>query len=279
MGDVARVLSTCNETLLQSLMHDRLVLEVCENVHFHWRNVRLEMSTSDAARMINVCWRLTKLMPLLEKTVVAVPLASICPYDGSHRRISDEEFENDSPAATAEHKAGVAWMVEQMKAGQRPRPIAVCAAWTDSFPRTADWQPGNIWQRLDGFKRYMAHRTLGLPAIDCTLVADYQPGCQHGLRPFLEPGEKLHRRFDKAFFLTTQAHQLSLVEADKQRYLENQVELLTNGTIHVHLGDTRLEFTREEFIAFAGLIGDARSCLGLGSSATPVGVVTQGGAA
>jgi hypothetical protein len=261
MGDVDRVLASCRQTSLQSLMHDRLVVEACENVHLHWRNVRIEMSISDAARVVDVTWRFSKLMPMLEGRVVSIPMAAIDPYDNHHKRIDDHDFENEPPEATAEHKAGIEWIAEQMKAGRRPRPIAVRAAWADRVRRPQDMRPGNIWQRIDGFKRYMAHRALGLPTIECFIFADDQPGCQHGQTAFLDDAEELPRGFPHDFFVSTNRTRLSLIDAEEQRRQVNEVELLRNGTIHVHMGDVRLEFERAEFETFAELIEKARAAL------------------
>jgi hypothetical protein len=261
MGDVARVLSTRVETLLQSLMHDRIVVEACENIHLHWRNVRLEMSVSDSVRLVDACWRFTKLACFLQGRVVSIPLASICPYDPRHLRTVDGSFEAESPADTAEHEAGIAWIIEQMQAGRRPWPIAIRPAWCGHFSRPEDKRPGNVWQRLDGFKRHMAHKRLGLTAIDCFIVADNLPGCQHEHRAFLEEGEELPRGFPANFFMQAGEDRLSLVNAEKQRYMMNQVELLRNGTIHLHIGDIRLEFERAEFLTFADMIQEARAAL------------------
>jgi hypothetical protein len=261
MGDVLRVLSSRNEITLQSLMHERIVVEACENIHFHWRNLRVEMSVSDAARMVDVCWRFSKIMTAFEGRVFTIPLDAICPYDNHHMRMSDDEFENDPPEATAEHKAGIAWMVEQIKAGRKPRPIAVHPAWGRRFHRPRDKKAGNIWQRLDGFKRYMAHQALQLPTIDCFLVAADHPGCQHGLPAFLDEEPSPPAGLGKDVFIESGADRLSLVASEEQRRLVNEVELLRNGTIHLHLGDIRLEFQRHEFLALADLIRQARAAL------------------
>jgi hypothetical protein len=247
--------------MLQGLMHDRITLEACENIHFHWRNLRVEMSMSDAVRMLDLCWRFESLMPLLQGRIVNIPLASICPYDTRHRRVSDDEFDCGTLDATQEHVAGIAWIVEQMNSGRKPWPIAVRPAWRSRFSRSEDRLPGNVWQRLDGFKRFMAHRALKRETIECVIVAGDRPGCQHGHRPFQETGEQLPYGFPRDFFLDASPDRLSLVDADKQRYRINQVELLKNGTIHVHLGDIRLEFTRGEFLTLADMIQEARAAL------------------
>jgi hypothetical protein len=147
-----------------------------------------------------------------------------------------------------------------MQAGKRPWPIAVRPAWSDRFGR-GDRQNGNIWQRLDGFKRYMAHRALGLSSIECFIVADNKPGCQHGHAAFVSDSDELPPGFDRDFFVEAGPDRLSLVASDEQRRLANEVELLRNGTIHVHLGDTRLEFERAQFIAFATMIQQAHAAL------------------
>jgi hypothetical protein len=261
MGDVLRVLSSRRETSLQTLMHDRIAIESCENIHLHWRNIRLEMSLSDAARLVDISWRFRQTIVALQGQVVSLPLVAINPYDDIHKRVTDDAFENESPESTNRHKEGIAWMVEQMRAGRKALPIAVRPAWGERFTRPQDRLPGHIWQRLDGFKRYMAHRALGLSTIDCFVVASHLPGCQHKQRAFLEEDEELPRYFGKDLFVAANTDRLSLIESEEQRRLVNEVELLRNGVVHVHLGDTRLEFTREEFVTFAELIYEARIAL------------------
>jgi hypothetical protein len=261
MGDVARILAEHSPASLQSLMHDRLTIETCENIHLHWRSLRIEMSITDAARLLDVCWRFGNLIPLLQGRVLEIPLDAICPYDERHRRVGEHGFDNGSPEETAEHEAGIKWMIEQMKSGRRPWPIAIRPGWGARFSRPEDRRSGNVWQRLDGFKRYMAHKALDLPTIKCFLVAGDRPGCQHGHCAFQEDGEKLPSGFTTDFFMDATPQRLSVVESEKQRCCVNQVELLKNDTIHVHLGDTRLEFNRDEFVAFANMIRNAHISL------------------
>jgi hypothetical protein len=261
MGDVARVLAGCNNRTLQSLMHDRLVLEACESIHVHWRNVRLEMSISDLIRLLDMSAMFERFLFGFQGQVVTIPLAAICPYDHTHVRVGEDDFDNGSEKDTAEHKAHIEWMAGQIAAGRTPRPIAVCPAWRGQFVRREDARPGNVWQRLDGFKRYMAHKALGQPTIECFYVASYRPGCQHGLPPFLEEGEDLPRALTKDTYVHISPDRLSLVDEDKQRYQTNEIELLRNGTIHVHVGDTRLEFTQPEFVAIAEMFQTASAAL------------------
>lgn len=259
MGDVARILSS-RQGNLQSVMHDRVVLEKCENVHLHWRNVRIEMSISDAARMLDIFWwGSDKILKAVQGKVVSIPLDSICPYNNSHRRLPNGDFENENAVSTEQHHIGVDWMVEQIKAGRKIRPIAVRPAWLGAprFPRPEDKRSGNIFQRLDGFKRYMAHRKLGLSFIDCFVIDGDRPGCQDSMSAFLDANEAPPSAFDPADFVESGKDNLSLIDGDKQRYEKNEVEQLTNGLIHVHIGDTRLEFDRDGFREFSGMISEA----------------------
>lgn len=264
MGDVARVLAETPGNL-QSLCHDRLVLECCENIHFHWRNLRIESSISDAARFLDIFWwGSAKIMGALKGKVVTIPLAAICPYNNSHRRVTDDPltgFENESPQATEEHRAGVKWTMKQIETWQRIRPIAIRPAWHGRFPRPQDKQAGNIWQRLDGFKRYMAHKALGHQTIDCFIIDEDKPGCQDGQPTILRPGEQFERGFLPENFTETGKDVLSLIDADKQRFGKNGVELLRNGLIHLHLGDVRLEFTQDEYKRFAAMVAEGASNL------------------
>lgn len=262
MGDVARVLSACNGRTLQTLMHDRLVFEACENIHVHWRNVRLELSISDLVRLLDMSATFERFLFAFEGQVMTIPLAAINPYDHTHVRIGEDDFDNGSEKDTTEHKQHIAWMADQIASGRKPRPIAVCPAWRGKFVRREDATPGNVWQRLDGFKRYMALKALGRPTIECIYVASYWPGCQHGLSPFLDEGDaEPPRALTRSTYVHVSPARLSLADEDKQRYQMNEIELLRNGTVHVHLGDTRLEFTQAEFAAVAGMFQRAAAAL------------------
>ncbi len=265
MGDILRVLSAAQGNWQQT-QEFRLTCEACENIHFHWRNVRLETSVADIFRMIEMMRVAQKrfLKEVAEK-VVYLPLESICPYNDTHRkscRGRGWECGFGTTDDTLGHEAGVDFYVQKMKEGLRPWPIAVRPHWLGGFPRPCDTRPGNVFQRLDGFKRYMAHAELGCNMIACFVLGEDKRGCQDGMpHPLRFDGDGLEDYCGSATFAKLGEVRLSSVPQDRQRHGKNKVELLRNGMIHIHIGDVRLEFNAEEFAAYAKLIRDAEQAL------------------
>lgn len=268
MGEIRKNLGAIHQDL-QKMMGRRVTLEACENIHFHWRNVRIEMGPADFMRFLDVAgWAHRQFLDFVRGKVVHLPVASICPWDTTHHKVGDgfgciyAPDHSKNEWYTAKHRESIDWFKAQIGAGKQPWPIAVRAAWHGGqrFSRPQDKIPGNVFQRLDGFARYMAHAELKLPLIQSFIWHEDRPGCQDGLKtPLRFPGDGLQEAFGKHRFANLGEEALTDGMLERQRGVDNGCELLVNGSYHVHMGDTRLEFTPEAFETFTKLIAEART--------------------
>lgn len=104
-----------------------------------------------------------------------LPLDKINPFDDLHRP-SGPGFCVPSDVGN-EHLSGVEHCVTLMRQGKPIRPIVVMPI------KLSKWYavyPEKEYQRLDGFKRYWAHKVEGKAEIDCVIIDEYWPGAQHG---------------------------------------------------------------------------------------------------
>jgi len=141
-------------------------------VHFHYRDLRIHWSQSEfiaiasmfvhALESFNNIPRWPYEVP--EKTLFrSVPIDLIQPFDEGHRPLCIDD----------EHRAGIEYVKELIVAGKKIRPILV----------------DNTGQRLDGFKRYVAHIEMGLDCIDCYVDPFGMMGGQSN-QSFLEDDEE-----------------------------------------------------------------------------------------
>ena len=162
MGNVFKELS--RETIKPQTQYfaSRLVVELCENIHIHYRNLRLELSDAEFiqfAHKINEALKKLKEYRL-EKTIF-IRLEDINPYDEGHGKIPDEE-----------HRKGINFakdLIDRQKKSLLP--IVVVPVNNKSYK----------YQRIDGYKRYMAHLELGLEKIECIVKEKAPLGVQDGM--------------------------------------------------------------------------------------------------
>jgi hypothetical protein len=250
----------------QQMMGRRLTLEACENLHIHWRNTRIEVNPIDLPALIRAGQKLAELPKLLAAHYVSLPLNSICPWDINHRPDDDWGFTTGNELDDITHRAGIDYFYGHILGGVKPWPIAVRPLglgdpnnpWTLPETRT----PLHRFQRLDGFKRYMAHEKAGLSHINAFILHEDKPGCQdadQGLlpSPFLFKGKVSPLFASDAFKELFGFNNLDVPEGDQL----NRIEELANGSIHVHLGDLRLEFSKSDFRHVANLISHAKTAL------------------
>jgi hypothetical protein len=113
----------------------------------------------------------------LSQNRASIDIDAINPYDVNH-----------PPGRTDEdHVRGIEFAKERIRAGERILPILVRDFTVDSDPEYCG-RPFNSaaglpvdyrYQRLDGFKRYMACKELGHDKIECIIDNASFPGGQH----------------------------------------------------------------------------------------------------
>ena len=147
-------------------------LQLDGTYHIHYRDLRLHltqgefMDLRDAFKEVEDT--IDKLQPFpfanVEKpTLVKLPIEEVQPYDSGH----PPSFSMDK-----EHRDGIDVCKELIKQGKHIRPIVL-----DTRGR-----------RMDGFKRYMAQKEMGIKEIEVIVDPDGEKGCQDGL-PFCDEND------------------------------------------------------------------------------------------
>lgn len=131
---------------------NRVTIELQKDntVHFHYRDLRLHWTNTEFMSILKLFIIAAKTLKNKEdfpynpesKTLYRdVPIDLIQPYDEGHRPLAIDD----------DHRAGIEVVKKLISKGKKIRPILVdCSG-----------------QRLDGFKRYMAHYEMGKKTIDC----------------------------------------------------------------------------------------------------------------
>lgn len=160
MGNVYKVLGS-QKTINKepSAYADRLVIELCENIHIHYRNIRWELNEAEFFKLADAMREAVQDYKLYvgKKQYALIPLLDINPYDAGHSEQPDEL-----------HRLGIDGMKVLVKSGKKLLPILVKRAQCEQ-PR---------FLRLDGYKRYMAYKELGYTKIECFVDNDGSKGDQ-----------------------------------------------------------------------------------------------------
>jgi len=135
----------------------------------------------------------TMVRSLIEVGLIAiVSIDEVNPYDESHFPFGDERWkdidelakEHNDPAWTEKyHRDGVDVLKKELEKGYMIRPILVCNALRRQDLKSAegivDMTKLN-YQRLDGFKRYMAMKELGYDWIVVQIISSHIGNGQGG---------------------------------------------------------------------------------------------------
>jgi len=137
-------------------------LQKDNTVHVHYRDLRLHLTLSEFNNIADLFYEATAELKNLkefpykdvtERTLQVVDIDLIQPYDEGHRPgVMDKE-----------HREGIEYCKKLIEGNLKIRPILI----------------DNTGQRLDGFKRYMAHRELFLSKIECIIDPNGIMGGQH----------------------------------------------------------------------------------------------------
>jgi len=131
-------------------------------VHVHYRDLRLHLTIPEfkkvAGAFIQALCEMEKLKPFpyqdaTEPVRAWIDIGVVQPYDEGHRCMAIDD----------EHRKGIEYAKMLIGQGLPIRPILVSTS----------------GQRLDGFKRYMAHLEAGKEQIECIIDPFGVPGGQH----------------------------------------------------------------------------------------------------
>ena len=153
----------------------RLILELCENVHLHYRNLRLEFSNNEFCDMYR-CFKngFKKFQEYIldNAEIKEIKLSQIDPYDAGHKEKNDYF---DCGEEQSDHIEGINLVKELIQKGRKIRPIAI--VWN---------KERQIYIRMDGFKRYWAYKELKLKSISCYILKEYIAGIQEGMSEYID---------------------------------------------------------------------------------------------
>lgn len=154
-------------------------------IHFHYGDIRIEM-TAHAFQIMAGMFKKAKAKYmddfLFDGEEEMIALDEINPYDHIHfptkegwmniKDYSKEQLEKDYKM----HIEGTEWMMERIFLGYPIQPLIVTKVEGEEY----------LYQRRDGYKRYMAFKALGYKVIPCYVVSENvarrQP--QHKYWPF-----------------------------------------------------------------------------------------------
>lgn len=163
MGHVYRVLAEQTISPSPEYFPERLIVEDCENIHIHYRNLRIELGVREFIRFVEVMSSALDEFRTFGGKVRKLKIDDVDPYDSFHPK----GFENTD----AQHRDGIEKVKRLIKAGKTILPILVRVP--------IDKQ--KLYKRQDGFKRYFAFKELGYKEINCFIVENRQLGGQEGM--------------------------------------------------------------------------------------------------
>jgi len=171
MGHIKRVLA--KTTLDHMPLFFRMVrMEAAEEhlLHLHWRDMRIllwpierfELAPVDFIRMGKLFRE--AMFSYASNWDTLIPLEDINPYDKRHwptkTKWIEKRGEKRGTREVKEHKDGIQVVADGIEHGGKIFPILV----------EKINHPDYKYQRLDGFKRYMAYNYLGFSEIPCYVV-------------------------------------------------------------------------------------------------------------
>lgn len=173
MGNVYKVLSEIKIKPSPSSFPTRLVIELCECIHLHYRNIRVDFDDLEFLRFAytigQAAGNLSKhKMEKLERKTLSIDV--IDPWDSGHIKIDDGFIAGSN---TQEHRDKIDFIKSLIQRGRKITPILV---------RSLE---NGMYHRKNGFCRYMAFYELGYKEIECFINKDAVPIEQYNI-PLLE---------------------------------------------------------------------------------------------
>ena len=247
MGEIRKTLSS-NSKLSPQMFKDRVVVEWCEDIHIHFKNLRFELDEGDflqlAAALAMARNRLWKWYDSPE--IKKVPIASIDPYDEGHLKAENGYgFYCGTDSETEKHFKGVQFWLGMLAKGEYVPPILVIP------------QPGGQYKRLDGFKRFIAMKVFGLDKIPCVVDSFAVPGGQENIEWSSDGKEfttTIEKAIDKPSISRGERFEILSEYTFKRKVPfegRTQIELQEDGNIHLHYNNCRFEFRFLEYLKFS----------------------------
>lgn len=192
-GEIRRNPAHCSETYFRELSHRALAwqrpaaryvaVELTKDgkVHVHYRNLRLEFTRDEFitfGRILSQAYAQSITRMLDYETTEAsfycemiVPVGVINQYDLSHQfePTRPEGFWCGRALDTKLHMQGIELCMRLLQQGFRLLPVAVTPIECRDVEYSGPIKNQHRYQRLDGFKRFEAHRRLGAEEIECRI--------------------------------------------------------------------------------------------------------------
>lgn len=247
MGNVKKLLFL-SQTISPALFANRIVIEWCENVHFHFKNLRFELAEDDFLELCSAFFMAQRRLWQKYKSpfFLNVPIKKIDPWDNAHRAAKNPPgFECTTEHDTISHIEGINFFIKKIKKGENVFPILV----------RPDKSRKGIFKRMDGFKRFMAFKQLGFQKIPAIVDHNAIPGGQENIEWSLDGKGFRVNLFKEKRVQKPDAERfeiLSEYEYNNKVPFQGRlaIELQEDHTLHLHYNNLRIEFKLSEFIIF-----------------------------
>lgn len=229
------------------LMKERVVVEWCENVHVHFRNMRLEFDEDSFLKFASGMFQARNRLwqwhdaPIFKE----IPVEQVDPYDAAHQPADNGYgFDCGSDESNAEHERGISCLHAALLQGKPIPPILV--------KQVAE----NRYKRLDGFKRYFAIIRNGDATVPCIVDNHSVHGAQEEIE--WHSGQLAYTHVPKPADRdphTSRGERYEiLTNYDESAAFPREgrllIEFVEGGIFHFHYNNVRIELAPFEFIRF-----------------------------
>ena len=172
MGHIFKELAKLELKPFPTSFPTRLVVELCECIHIHYRNIRTEFSDREFLYYVYTLNGAAK--SLMEYRMKdwerkTLPIDSVDPWDSTHVKMETEDGWS-AGAGTRDHSDRVKFVKMLIKEGRKITPILVKPIGDGKY------------KRMDGFCRYMAFKELGHTEIECFVDKNAVAGGQYNIK-------------------------------------------------------------------------------------------------
>ncbi|MFH1161980.1 MAG: hypothetical protein V1696_01760 [Candidatus Jorgensenbacteria bacterium] len=170
--------------------NDKLKVELLKNnlIHIHYRNIRLELTIRNFIKLFDGLSRAFNKLILDEYISNKndefeekyIDIDKINPYDIVHKEDLNSPYGYTSWNAqeVLTHEKGIKIIAKLIKNGHKLLPVSVIPIRSRGKHYSGPIKKGQKYQRLDGFKRYIAWKRLGYKKMLCHVYKKAKPGNQ-----------------------------------------------------------------------------------------------------